>query len=382
MHKEWEMTEPRIRGGRSRRSVAVALIVSLLATLFAASVSPSAAAAKRPPKAPKVDFWLTILHNNDGESQLVDLGEGFLEDFGGAARFKTVVDDLKKDAVTGRPWSPGAKRGVMMVSSGDNFLAGPEFNAGLERGIPFYDTVALDLIGYDAIALGNHDFDFGPEVLADFLSGFSLTQPPYLSSNLDFTAEPVLQAYVDNGRIAKSVVIRERGERIGVIGATTPALPSISSPRDVVVNAVAPAVQAEVGKLQKQRVNKIVLISHLQTISEDVALAAELTGIDVVIAGGGDELLANDDDLLIPALEENEAGEDVLVRPEPFATYPLIASDASGLDIPIVTTSGNYGYVGNLVVGFDKAGKVIVVDEDRSRPGTSRDRRLRWHAAL
>ena len=355
------MIDSPIRGRRSRRSVAVALAVSLAATLFAASASSSAVTAQRPPKPPKVDFWLTILHNNDGESQLVDLGDGFLEDFGGAARFKTVVDDLKKDAVTGIPWSPGAKRGVMMVSSGDNFLAGPEFNAGLERGIPFYDTVALDLIGYDAIALGNHDFDFGPDVLADFLSGFSLTEPPYLSSNLDFSAEPVLQAYVDTGRIAKSVVVRERGERIGVIGATTPALASISSPRGVIVNAVAPAVQAEVGKLQAQGVNKIVLISHLQSVAEDVTLAAELTGIDVVIAGGGDELLANDDDLLIPT---NAAG----ARPVPFGTYPLIATDGSGGDIPIVTTQGNYSYVGNLVVGFDRSGDVIVIEEERSRP--------------
>jgi 2',3'-cyclic-nucleotide 2'-phosphodiesterase (5'-nucleotidase family) len=355
------MTDSPVRGRRSRRSVAVALAVSLVATLFAASASPSAAAAKRPPQAPKVDFWLTILHNNDGESQLVDLGSGFLEDFGGAARFKTVVDDLKTEAVTGRPWSPGAKRGVMMVSSGDNFLAGAEFNAGIEKGIPFYDTIALDLIGYDAIAIGNHDFDFGPDVLADFLSGFELTEPPYLSANLDFSAEPVLQAYVDQGRIAKSTIVRERGERIGVIGATTPALRSISSPRNVIVNAVAPAVQAEVDKLQQQGVNKIILISHLQTITEDVSLAAELTGIDVVIAGGGDELLANDGDLLIPT---NAAG----ARPVPFGTYPLIATDGSGADIPIVTTSGNYGYVGNLVVGFDRAGEVIVVEEERSRP--------------
>jgi 2',3'-cyclic-nucleotide 2'-phosphodiesterase (5'-nucleotidase family) len=355
------MTRSPLHEGRSRRSVAVALVVSLLATLFAMSATSSTAAAKRPPKPPKVDFWLTILHNNDGESQLVDLGGGFLEDFGGAARFKTVVDDLKKDAVTGRPWSPGAKRGVMMVSSGDNFLAGPEFNAGLDRGIPFYDTIALDLIGYDAIAIGNHDFDFGPDVLADFLSGFSLTEPPYLSSNLDFSAEPVLQAYVDRGRIAKSAIVRERGERIGVIGATTPALASISSPRNVVVNAVAPAVQAEVTKLERRGVNKIILISHLQSIFEDIDLAAQLTGIDVVIAGGGDELLANDDDLLIPT-------DDAGTRPVPFASYPLIATDGSGADVPIVTTQGNYGYVGNLVVGFDRSGEVIVVEEERSRP--------------
>ncbi len=59
-----------------------------------------------------------------------------------------------------------------MISSGDNFLAGPEFTVGVENGIPFYDTIAMELIGYDAVALGNHDFDFGPGVLADFLDGY------------------------------------------------------------------------------------------------------------------------------------------------------------------------------------------------------------------
>jgi 5'-nucleotidase len=38
--------------------------------------------------------------------------------------------------------------------------------------VPFYDSIALDLVGYDAIIIGNHDFDFGPEVLADFITGF------------------------------------------------------------------------------------------------------------------------------------------------------------------------------------------------------------------
>ncbi|MFL7867330.1 MAG: bifunctional metallophosphatase/5'-nucleotidase, partial [Anaerolineales bacterium] len=106
-----------------------------------------------------VVYTLTLLHNNDGESQVVNAGSD-LEDFGGAARFKAVVDNLR-GAVT-----PSASEGVLMISSGDNFLAGPEFTASLNNGVPFYDTIAMELIGYDAVALGNHDFDFGPDVLA------------------------------------------------------------------------------------------------------------------------------------------------------------------------------------------------------------------------
>ncbi|MGH2652783.1 MAG: bifunctional metallophosphatase/5'-nucleotidase [Actinomycetota bacterium] len=315
----------------------VALGVALLAMAFA----PASAAQK-----PRVDFLLTILHNNDGESAL--LGE---EDFGGVARFKSLVDRLKFEATHGPPPAAGrgAKRGVVMLSSGDNFLAGPQFNASLEKGAPFFDTIALDLVGYDALAIGNHEFDFGPDVLADFIGGFA-SDVPFLSSNLDVSAEPALQALADQGRIAASTVVKERGERIGIIGATTPALPFISSPRNVEVDPdVAGAIQAEVNALETTGVNKVILVSHLQSLAEDLALAPELSGVDLMIAGGGDELLANEDNLLVPG-------------DSPAGPYPTFATDADGNDVPVVTTSGQYFYVGRLVAGFDKQGELVRVN--------------------
>ncbi len=326
--------------------IAAALLFSLVPVLGAQAAQP------------KVNFWLTVLHNNDGESQLIDLGSGALADFGGAARFKTLVDHLKAEAVTGMPGFPPAKSAVLMVSSGDNFLAGPEFNAGLEKGVPFYDTLALDLIGYDAIALGNHDFDFGPDVLVDFISGYQFTQPVYLSANLDFSQEPGLQALQDAGRIAASTVIKYRGEDIGVIGATTPALRFISSPRHVqVLEDVSGAIQAEADKLTAMGVKHIVLISHLQSVLEDLSLVSFLSGVDIVVAGGGDEVLANPGDLLIPGDESRV-----------FGAYPLWSADADGVSVPVVTTAGNYAYVGRLVAGFDKDGNLLMIDEEASGP--------------
>jgi 5'-nucleotidase len=325
------------------------LVLAILLSAF-----PAAAVAQQP----KVNFWLTVLHNNDGESSLINLGTGVLADFGGVARFKTVVDDLKREAVQGPPGQPGAKRGVIMVSSGDNFLAGPVFSASLTKGVPFYDTIAMDEIGYTAVAIGNHDFDFGPDVLADFISGYSATKPPYVSANLDFSGEPNLQVFVDRRRIAGSVIVKEKGEQIGIIGATTPALSFISSPRNVIVDEdVAGAINAEVAKLQARKVNKIILISHLQSIQEDLALAPMLNGVDVMVAGGGDEVLANPGDLLVP-------GDESII----FGPYPLYATDMDGTQVPVVTTAGNYGYVGRLAVGFDKSGNVLMVDDSVSGP--------------
>lgn len=71
------------------------------------------------------------------------------------------------------------------------------------------------------MAIGSHEFDFGPDVLADFIESVS-DGTPFLSANLDVSGEPRLAALEAAGRIAESVVIRERGERIGIIGATIP----------------------------------------------------------------------------------------------------------------------------------------------------------------
>jgi 5'-nucleotidase len=231
------------------RLLAAALIVSLL--LLPTDVS---AEQKKP------FFTLTILHNNDGESKLINAGAGALADFGGVARFRTVVNRLRAEVEAG-----DRKRGDIMLSSGDNFLAGPTFNAGLDKGAPFYDTIAMRLIGYDAAAIGNHEFDFGPEVFADFVAGFG-GETPFISANLDFSNEPVLQDLVDRGDIAKSFVIKIKGQWIGIVGATTPLLPAISSPRKVRVDAnVAALIQAEIDKLTAQKIDIIIVISHLQT---------------------------------------------------------------------------------------------------------------------
>jgi 2',3'-cyclic-nucleotide 2'-phosphodiesterase (5'-nucleotidase family) len=330
------------------RGTVVLLILALLAPFFV--LGTQNAAAK---KGPFVALWLTILHNNDGESKLLNAGAG-RETYGGVASFKTLVDELKWEATHG-PFPKGrqpAKRAVLMLSSGDNFLAGPEFNASIANGVPFYDTIAMDLIGYDAVAIGNHDFDFGPDVLADFIEGYESTLPPYLSSNLVYAGEPRLQSLYEEGRIARSTMVRFLGQKVGIIGATTPALPFISSPRNVeVLEDVAGAIQEEVYYLESKGVRNIILISHLQSIQEDLALAPMLDGVDIMIAGGGDELLANEGDLLIP-------GDTA------YGPYPLFAYDMDGTQVPVVTTSGNYAYLGRLVAGFDKLGNLVMLGDE------------------
>lgn len=300
------------------------------------------------------NLTLTILHHNDGESQLVNLG-GDLADFGGVARFGTLMNQLRAEATAnGSTW--------VTLSSGDNFLAGPEFNASLDHGVPYYDSIAMDLIGYDAVCIGNHEFDFGPQTLASFITGFTATQAPFLSANLDFTNEPALSGLFDDERIRPRTIITKDGEQIGIVGATTPALPTISSPGGVVVDPdVVARIQEQVDLLLAEGVNKIILISHLQSVGEDLAIIPQLSGIDIFIAGGGDELLANPGDLLIPDDQidkDNDGTPDAV-----FGPYPIEATDADGRTVYVVTGKGAYRYIGRLIVEFDAAGDIVSVDE-------------------
>ena len=280
------------------------------------------------------------MHNNDGESMLVADTIGGMK-VGGAPEFKTVVDSLRAEGTPN-----------VMLSSGDNFLAGVPFTASLSRaeGLPYYDAIVIDSIGYDAIAIGNHDFDFGPDVLGKFIRDIDVTMPPYLSANLDFSAEDTLQSLVNSGRIRNRTIIDVQGEQVGVFSLITPDLRNISSPRMVQIMADLQTIaQAQIDSLEAAGVSKIILISHLQGIDTELDLIGNLRGLDVVIAGGGDELLTNDPSI---AIDDQEV----------FGEYPLKETDADGDTVYVVTTPGNYRYVGNLTISFDEAGEVLMVD--------------------
>lgn len=288
------------------------------------------------------DLRLVILHHNDGESQLVQASAD-LPDFGGVARFATLVHDLRSEAE-----QEGAA--VVMLSSGDNILSGPELTAGLTGDGPFYDAIALNLIGYDALTIGNHEFDQGPELVARLVE--EVGNAPFISANLDMSAEPALQALVDRGRIASSVVVTKRGRRIGIVGATTPDLPFITTLRDVTVDTmVTEVVQGEVDRLTQEGIDIIIVTTHLQSLQSEIDLAAGLTGVDAIVAGGSNALLADETTRLLPG------------DGDPFGPYPHMATLADGSPVALVTTPGDYTYLGRLVLNIDARGDVIGVEE-------------------
>ncbi len=281
---------------------------------------------------------VSIFHNNDGESYLSSK-----DGYGNAAAFVTLLHQLRSTAEE-------AGHATLTLSAGDNFLAGTIFAASMRNDI-FYDAKVLNAIEYDAITLGNHDFDFGPDVLADFINEVE-QDTPFLSANLDFSQEPNLFQLYEEGRIVPSIVVESNNAHFGIIGATTIELAAISSPRRVkIMSDLRLIVQTEINKLIDLGVNKIILVSHLQGIEAERTLVSQLYDVDIVIAGGGNELLANPDDILLPEDQESKA----------YDEYPMMAQDSQGKDVPIITTNGKYQYVGNLVVSFDAKGDIVSI---------------------
>lgn len=331
----------RERGTRGALAALTALGL-LVATAAAGAAAPGGKGKGNPSPIPGTQFELTILHINDGESALLPTAAD-----PGVARFVADLQNLQAEAERSSrlPAKASARakqvlqpRAAITISSGDNYLAGPRLNASLNSpDDTFYDAMVYTEGGFDAITIGNHEFDLGPNVLADFIEAAG--DIPFVSANLNVSGEPRLAALEEEGRIAGSTVVEKAGREIGVVGATYEDLASISSPRNVTTTDAAKAVQAEVDALTAEGVDIIILSSHLQSIATDIELIGEVTGVDAAIAGGGVERL------------------------DPF---PTTAVDAEGNDIPVVTTVGNYRDIGRLVLRFNDDGEVTDVVEEAS----------------
>ena len=321
------------------------------------------------------EIQLQILHAADQEG-----GVPAIED---AVNFSAVMNALEDDFDN-----------TLRLSSGDIYIPGPFFNASseiyqqpddegeLENSAPgIGDILINNALGFQAVAFGNHEFDIGTGAIANLIGanseiigpgigeeGYQGTQFPYLSTNLDFSNDNNLDDFVvaDGGAplpntISGSVVIEVGGEEIGIVGAATPALPSIASIGDVVVSpsdsediaALAEIIQETVDELTATGINKVILLSHMQQIGIEEDLAELLRGVDVIIAGGSNTLLAAEDDIL---RDGDERG----------GQYPLQLTSASNEPVLVVNTDGNYRYVGRLIADFDANGIITDFNDELS----------------
>ena len=323
---------------------------------------------------------LTILHNNDGESALLPeqtytLPQGKLV-YGSAAAFSTV---MKREIKSAR----NAGNSVVSLYAGDSFLASKNLicsePADNKSTIPVYDGLAQSMMPYDAHILGNHEFDYGTGFLKRYIDSFTQkNRYQFLSGNMDFSANadlsslavkkgPILRSMHSGKRVGESYVHKDfkTGAVFGVVSAVTPLLRTISSPGTAKVTtidipATAALINKQVEALEEQGINKIILVSHLQGVAYDKEIVALLKNVDVAVAGGGDDLLTSSDVAETIQLIPGES--------KPVGKYPLMVKDANGVDVPLITTKGNYNYLGRFDISFDAKGKVTTYNKTTSYP--------------
>jgi 5'-nucleotidase / UDP-sugar diphosphatase len=248
---------------------------------------------------------LTILHTNDTHASLDNIG-----------RRATLVKQVRDEV---------GKEDVMLLDGGDVFTGSLYFTMFKGQA----DLWFMQYLGYEAMCLGNHEFDKGPQILADFVSKADF---PLVCANFDFSKEPALA-----GKIKPWTIIKKNNEQYGVIGLTSSDTNELSIPGDnIIINDCTQAAQKAVDALKKQGINKIIVLSHIGW-QNDLDLARQVQDIDVIV------------------------GAHTHTVPD---VYPTLVNASSAPTL--VVQAGSQGkYLGRLNIDFDSKG--VVKNWDNSR---------------
>ncbi|AEH45930.1 NAD pyrophosphatase/5'-nucleotidase NadN [Thermodesulfatator indicus DSM 15286] len=274
------------------------------------------------------NFELTVIHLNDIHSHLPEEEKSLYFDgtktyvqMGGMPR---VISKIKSLTET-EPNPIVLNAGDMIVGTLYYVLFKGEATAKL-----------LNFINWDAVILGNHEFDNGNEGLKSFLDKLNA---PVVSANIIPQEGSILKGYWEPYRI-----IERQGEKIGIIGIgySQKTKDSSNPGEDIDFLEEIETARQYVQELENQGVNKIIILSHFG-MENDLLLAQEVDGVDVVIDGDSHSLLG----------DYSEYG-----LSSQYNQYPQIIEKADGTKV-CVASAWQYAYaVGKLHVEFDKNGHV------------------------
>lgn len=280
----------------------------------------------------QAEMVLHILHTNDVHSRIEQINGSDStcndeqaaadECFGGMARIASKVAELR-DQIQ-------AEGNVIVLDAGDQY-----------QGSLFYTTYKgievvefMNAISYDAMAVGNHEFDDGPEGLAVLVDGVEF---PVISGNIDVSASNVLA-----GKISRHSVIELGDQKIGIVSALAMDTPETASPGpNVVFRDDVESLKASVDELTAEGIDKIVALTHVGFF-RDQQLAAEVPGLDAIVGGHSHTLLGD---------MEGAAG-----------AYPTVIAGPEGKDVPIVQAYAYGKYLGHLTLTFDDNGEVTAME--------------------
>ena len=202
---------------------------------------------------------ITILHVNDLHGHIQTTAKS-----GGAAYLAGLVEQH-------RSADPG---GTVLLAAGDMFQGTPISN--VFRGKPVVEI--MNRLKFDAVTLGNHEFDWGwPELLKIMEQASS----PYLAANLvnrDMSRPP---------KIKKSILLERKGVKIAVIGIITPETAFTTNPRNVEdFKFLQPeSVLPKMVRVARAKGAKLIIVLSHCGLERDVKIARRVQGIDVIIGG-------------------------------------------------------------------------------------------------
>ncbi|QPC47815.1 bifunctional metallophosphatase/5'-nucleotidase [Mangrovibacillus cuniculi] len=304
---------------------------TILATTAVISISPSVSFAKKdqqetqkktPPG--KASFTLSLLHTNDIHART--------EQF---PKLVTAVKEARKQ----NPHS-------LLLDAGDVFSGTLYFNEFKGQA----DLKFMNLMGYDVMTLGNHEFDLGNDeegnkALAEFIEAAKFA---FVSSNVDFSNDQALQGLFSDtisskpkdGKIYQGMVKKVKGEKIGFFGLTTQETADIASPGKVQFENYIEEAKKAVKAFEDMGVNKIVAVTHIgyndnPNVDNDILLAQNVPGIDVIVGGHSHDKLT----------------EPVVIDAD---------KDGKVKDKTLIVQAYQYGdFLGSLDVSFNSAGEVV-----------------------
>jgi 5'-nucleotidase len=240
---------------------------------------------------------LVILHSNDMHSKLTGFGPesdytpmtvNDDKTLGGFARMATVIKNTRKV-------NPD---NFLLLDAGD-FLMGSIFHAA-EPQTGFQLSLMKEL-GYDFVALGNHEFDFGPQTLGNIIAKANQNGkiPQILCSNIVFSKESAVDDNLENEYNQKLIqpyqVFEKQGIKIGIfslMGIDAASVAPNAKPVSFENPLKAAARMVDILKNQNH-VDFVICLSHSGVypskekgfIGEDVDLAQKVSGIDLIISG-------------------------------------------------------------------------------------------------
>ena len=268
-------------------------------------------------------YKLRIIHTNDHHARIepVTGGTPVAPIHGGVSRRKTLIDAIRDE---------GGNQ--ILLDAGDVFQGTLWFTQYLgQADLEFYNAM-----GYEAMTIGNHEFDKGQQPLADYIKRANF---PVLSANITADASTAIAG------LFKPWIIKEiDGQKIGIFGLTTEETPVLSSPgAGVTFTNYIEAARKAVAELKAQGVNKIIALTHIG-ITFDRELARQVDGIQVIIGG------------------HSHAPMGLQIKPpDPNRPYPEVIASPSGKPVIMATDWEGGRWLGDLTVGFDANGDITSV---------------------